>query len=146
MKSINDSAIIVDSSSSIGHSNKSSKVYQEPLVIVTILGINISHLTQTTQFILVSSGVFVFFLLYGYFLVSGTLFGQYYFIKFLKLCFFAPFVGSYICAAHFEVSWIICYIHSICVVQLVCNNRITYKKGHCEKVMFSFIAAAHNSC
>ena len=72
MKSVSDSAIIVESNSlsSFDHS-KSSKIYQEPLVTVTILGVNISHLNHTTQFVLVSSGVFVFFLLYGYFLVSG---------------------------------------------------------------------------
>ncbi|EFX72822.1 hypothetical protein DAPPUDRAFT_215749 [Daphnia pulex] len=69
MKSVNDSAILVESNklSGFGHSNKSSNVYQEP-VSVTILGVNISHLTQTTQFVLVSSGVFIFFVLYGYFL------------------------------------------------------------------------------
>lgn len=73
MKSVSDSTIVVESNSLPGNS-KPSKVFQDSLFKVTLLGVDISHLTQTTQFALVSFGVFVFFVLYGFLLVSIILY------------------------------------------------------------------------
>lgn len=38
---------------------------------VSILGLNISRFSQTTQFIMVSTGIFIFFVIYGYLLVRS---------------------------------------------------------------------------
>lgn len=46
-----------------------TNVKKEPPFIVTLLGVDISWLSQTTQFVLVSGGVFFFFVIYGYLLV-----------------------------------------------------------------------------
>ncbi|KAK4024264.1 adenosine 3'-phospho 5'-phosphosulfate transporter 2 [Daphnia magna] len=95
MKYASDSAILVESNSLPGI-NKPPKVFKESSFNVTLLGIDISYLTQTTQFALVSSGVFVFFILYGFLLetifVQPTLksHGLYVtFIQFILYSFFA---------------------------------------------------------
>jgi hypothetical protein len=87
---------------------------------------------------LVSSGVFIFFVLYGYFLVSETWCRNdrscfvFYFTT--QSNYINLFLGSYICSAKSQVSWAVCDIHSVCVIQFVCNNRITVKKRHRKKV------------
>ena len=53
----------------------SSQPFNEITYKTTLIGVDISRLSQTVQFILVSLGVFIFFVLYGYLLVSITCFG-----------------------------------------------------------------------
>ncbi len=62
--------VVVGSNGLSGTENHFNKGFQETSYKITLLGVDISRLSQTVQFILVSAGVFVFFVLYGYLLVS----------------------------------------------------------------------------
>lgn len=57
-------------SNEASNNDKQSKVKELPFN-VTLLGVDISELSQTAQFALVSVGVFFFFVIYGYLLVSS---------------------------------------------------------------------------
>ena len=54
----------------IKKNDTSSKHPENSQYKITLLGIDISKFSQTNQFILVSGGVFFFFVIYGYLIVS----------------------------------------------------------------------------
>lgn len=71
METASYSAILVESNESSNNGNQ-TKVIKESTFKVTVLGVDISWLSQTAQFVLVSAGVFFFFIIYGYLLVCST--------------------------------------------------------------------------
>ena len=54
----------------IGSNGLTGSGHKEISYKVKLLGLDISGLSQTAQFVVVSSGVLIFFILYGYVLVS----------------------------------------------------------------------------
>ena len=96
----------------------------------TLLGIDISTFSEQTQFVLISFGVFVSFILYGYLLVCFHSFDLYNMSSDVST--FIP--GIYFYSTSIKIPWPLSNFLTVFVVCSVCISRIIFQERHEKEV------------